>query len=70
VGDGAVRFRDLLIQAGMTVPEPPSPVHRVSAVTVCRLATGTKPAPRSAVVPDYLRLPDAEEALRARPEGR
>jgi tRNA threonylcarbamoyladenosine biosynthesis protein TsaB len=66
VGDGAVRFRDLLVEAGVTVPEPPSPVHRVSAVTVCRLAARAEPAPDRAVVPDYLRLPDAEEALRAR----
>jgi tRNA threonylcarbamoyladenosine biosynthesis protein TsaB len=70
IGDGAVRFRELLVQAGVTVPEPPSPVHRVSAITVCRLGTRAEPAPRSAVVPDYLRLPDAEEALRARSEGR
>jgi tRNA threonylcarbamoyladenosine biosynthesis protein TsaB len=70
VGDGAVRFAELLVQAGVTVPEPPSPVHRVSAITLCRLGRGAEPAPRSAVVPDYLRIPDAEEALRARSEGR
>jgi tRNA threonylcarbamoyladenosine biosynthesis protein TsaB len=70
IGDGAVRFRELLVQAGVTVPDPQSPVHRVSAVTVCRLGSRAEPAPRTAVVPDYLRLPDAEEALRARSEGR
>jgi tRNA threonylcarbamoyladenosine biosynthesis protein TsaB len=70
VGDGAVRFRELLVQAGVTVPEPLSPVHRVSAITVCRLGTRAEPVPRTAVVPDYLRLPDAEEALRARSHGR
>ncbi|HEY3020200.1 MAG TPA: tRNA (adenosine(37)-N6)-threonylcarbamoyltransferase complex dimerization subunit type 1 TsaB [Solirubrobacteraceae bacterium] len=68
VGDGAVRFRDVLVAAGVSVPDPGSPVHRVSAVTVCRLAAEAEPAPRRAVVPDYLRLPDAEEALRARAE--
>ena len=66
VGDGAVKFRDLLVQAGMTVPEPGAPVHRVSAATVCRLGMRAEPASREAVVPDYLRLPDAEEALRLR----
>ena len=66
VGDGAVRFRDLLVHAGVTVPEPGSPEHRVSAVTVCRLGARAEPAPGREVVPDYLRLPDAEEALRAR----
>jgi tRNA threonylcarbamoyladenosine biosynthesis protein TsaB len=70
VGDGAVRFRELLVQAGVTVPDPPSPVHRVSAITVCRLGTRAEPAPRSAVVPDYLRVPDAEQALRARSQRR
>ena len=66
VGDGAVRFREALVQAGVTVPAPGSPAHRVSAATVCRLAAEAEPAPHRAVVPDYLRLPDAEEALRAR----
>ena len=66
VGDGAVRFREQLVQAGVTVPEPLSPVHRVSAITVCRLGTRAEPAQRTEVVPDYLRRPDAEEALRAR----
>ena len=66
IGDGAVRFRDLLVQAGVTVPEPGSPEHRVSAVTVCRLGAKAEPAPGREVVPDYLRAPDAEEALRAR----
>jgi tRNA threonylcarbamoyladenosine biosynthesis protein TsaB len=66
IGDGAVRFRDLLVQAGVTVPEPGSPEHRVSAVTVCRLGAEAEPAPGREVVPDYLRAPDAEEALRAR----
>jgi len=68
VGDGAVRFREALVQAGVTVPAPDSPAHRVSAVTVCRLGAAADPAPHRAVVPDYLRLPDAEEALRARSE--
>jgi tRNA threonylcarbamoyladenosine biosynthesis protein TsaB len=66
IGDGAVRFRDLLVQAGVTVPEPGSPEHRVSAVAVCRLGAEAEPVPGRELVPDYLRLPDAEEALRAR----
>jgi tRNA threonylcarbamoyladenosine biosynthesis protein TsaB len=66
VGDGAVRFRDLLVDAGLTVPEPGSPLHRVSAGTVCRLGASAEPVARGAVVPDYLRAPDAEAALQAR----
>ena len=60
----------MLVAAGVSVPEPGSPVHRISAVTVCRLAAEAEPAPGRAVVPDYLRAPDAEEALRARTERR
>jgi tRNA threonylcarbamoyladenosine biosynthesis protein TsaB len=70
VGDGAVRFRDQLVQAGVTVPEPDAPVHRLSAATICRLGAQAEPAPRDAVVPSYLRLPDAEQRPRVRPEGR
>jgi tRNA threonylcarbamoyladenosine biosynthesis protein TsaB len=64
VGDGAVRFSDQLVQAGVTVPEEGSPVHRVGAEALCRLGAAAEPAPRKAVVPDYLRLPDAEQTLR------
>jgi tRNA threonylcarbamoyladenosine biosynthesis protein TsaB len=70
VGDGAIRFSDQLVQAGVTVPEPASAVHRLDPATLCRLAVEAEPAPRDAVVPEYLRLPDAEQALRTRSEGR
>jgi hypothetical protein len=38
----------------------------VSAVAICRLASTTAPVARDALVPDYLRLPDAEETRRRR----
>ncbi len=61
VGDGAVRFRSALERGPVTVPPDQSPSHRVSAAAVCRLAarraTG---AARDAVVPHYLRPPDAQ----------
>ena len=60
VGDGAVRFRDQLVQAGVTVPEEGSPVHRVGAEALCRLGAVAEPAPRNAVLPEYLRAPDAK----------
>ena len=60
VGDGAVRFRDQLVQAGVTVPEEGSPVHRVGADALCRLGAVAEPAPRKAVLPEYLRAPDAQ----------
>ena len=66
VGDGAVRFRDVLEPAGAVVPDDGSPLHTVSALAVARLAGEADPAARESVVPDYLRLPDAEIALRAK----
>ncbi len=59
VGDGAVRFREQLERAGATVPPDGSPVHRVSAVQVCRLAVAGRPVERDALVPHYVRDPDA-----------
>jgi tRNA threonylcarbamoyladenosine biosynthesis protein TsaB len=65
VGDGAVRFREVLEPSGVTVPADGSPLHRVSALSIADLAAGAPPTGRD-VVPEYLRLPDAEIALRAR----
>jgi tRNA threonylcarbamoyladenosine biosynthesis protein TsaB len=59
VGDGAVRFRDQLERAGARVPADESPVHRISAVPLCRLGAAGRPADRDALVPDYVRAPDA-----------
>ena len=59
VGDGAVRFREELERAGAIVPADDSPVHRVSALQVCRLGAAGEPAGRDALVPDYRREPDA-----------
>ncbi len=65
VGDGAVRFRAVLEPSGATVPADGSPLHRVSALSVADLAAGAPPTGRD-VTPEYLRLPDAEIALRER----
>jgi hypothetical protein len=65
VGDGAVRFREQLGHAGVLVPADDSPLHRVSAITLCRLARDAEPADRDRLVPEYVRAPDAE--LRKRP---
>ena len=63
VGDGAVRFRAQLEQAGVAVPEDASPLHRVSAAVVCELAVRAPAASAQALTPDYRRRPDAELAL-------
>jgi tRNA threonylcarbamoyladenosine biosynthesis protein TsaB len=64
VGDGAVKFRELLEQAGVSVPADDSPLHGVSAREHCRLAALMQPAGDGRVEPAYLRLPDAELAKR------
>ena len=60
LGDGALRFRDDLEPAGAEIPPDDDPLHRVAGRHVCRLGAGAEPAGVDAVVPDYLRLPDAE----------
>jgi tRNA threonylcarbamoyladenosine biosynthesis protein TsaB len=68
VGDGALRFREDLQDAGCEVPEASSPQHVVDGEMVCEIALR---APRGTqlelVVPDYLRQPDAVLA-RQRPK--
>jgi tRNA threonylcarbamoyladenosine biosynthesis protein TsaB len=66
VGDGAVRFRAVLEPAGAAIPADGSPLHRVSALALARLGAAAPAAGRDGVVPEYLRLPDAEIALRDR----
>ena len=60
VGEGALRFRAQIEPAGAAIPPDDDPVHRVSARPMCALARAQAPAKREAVLPDYLRLPDAE----------
>jgi tRNA threonylcarbamoyladenosine biosynthesis protein TsaB len=64
VGDGAIRFRKQLERAGAAVPADGAPVHRLSAVQVCRLGAAGRPADRDALVPDYVRDPDAKPPTR------
>jgi tRNA threonylcarbamoyladenosine biosynthesis protein TsaB len=64
VGDGALRFREVLEGGGLTVAPDRSPLHRVSSAAILRLADGEDFAASAPVMPAYLRLPDAELALR------
>lgn len=59
-GDGSVRFAEVLETAGIRVAPPGSRAHVVRGLSVCRLAAGAAASPREAVLPDYLRLPDAK----------
>jgi tRNA threonylcarbamoyladenosine biosynthesis protein TsaB len=65
-GDGSVRFREQLQAAGAEVPDDSSPLHRVSARALCEAAAEAEEGPPGTVLPDYLRLPDAEIAYRKR----
>ena len=63
VGDGAVRFRAELESAGARVPADDDPRHVVRALHVCRLAARVAPAAPEAILPEYLRMPDAVPSL-------
>ena len=58
VGDGAVRFRDRLAPAA-DIPGDDSKLHRVSALAVCRLARVAPTVDRDALIPEYVRPPNA-----------
>jgi tRNA threonylcarbamoyladenosine biosynthesis protein TsaB len=64
VGDGALRFRQLLEGGGLIVAPERSPLHLVSAAAILRLAAAGDVDARGDVLPTYVRLPDAELALR------
>ena len=63
VGDGAVRYRDAVERAGGQVPPDESPAHVPWARHHAALAAEFGAA--DTVEPIYLRLPDAERALRS-----
>ncbi|HEY1357348.1 MAG TPA: tRNA (adenosine(37)-N6)-threonylcarbamoyltransferase complex dimerization subunit type 1 TsaB [Thermoleophilaceae bacterium] len=59
-GDGSVRFRGVLEAGGILVEPDGSRAHLVRALHICRLAPAVSPAPPEAVLPEYVRLPDAK----------
>jgi tRNA threonylcarbamoyladenosine biosynthesis protein TsaB len=59
-GDGSIRFRGVLEAAGIGVDADESRSHVVRALHVCRLALAVPDQPPEAVLPDYLRTPDAK----------
>jgi tRNA threonylcarbamoyladenosine biosynthesis protein TsaB len=59
-GDGSIRFRGVLEAAGIRVEPEGSRAHVVRALHVCRLAAAAPPTAPEAVLPEYLRLPDAK----------
>ena len=59
-GDGSIRFRGVLEAAGIGVDADESRSHVVRALHVCRLALAVPGEPPEAVLPEYLRTPDAQ----------
>jgi tRNA threonylcarbamoyladenosine biosynthesis protein TsaB len=59
-GSGALRFRQKLTSRGVEVPDEDDPAHRVAARHICALAATRGAGDSEAVVPIYLRPPDAE----------
>jgi tRNA threonylcarbamoyladenosine biosynthesis protein TsaB len=59
-GDGSVRFRGMLEEAGIPVAPDDSQAHVVRALHVCRLGADAPDEPPEAILPDYLREPDAK----------
>jgi tRNA threonylcarbamoyladenosine biosynthesis protein TsaB len=60
IGDGSVRFRGVLEAAGIRVDPDESTSHVVRALHVCRLAQTLPGQAPEAVLPEYLRAPDAK----------
>jgi len=59
-GDGSLRFRGMLEAAGISVVPQDSEAHVVSALETCRLGLDARDERPEAVLPDYLREPDAK----------
>jgi tRNA threonylcarbamoyladenosine biosynthesis protein TsaB len=64
-GDGSIRFQETLEAAGIRVAPGDSRMHVVRGLYICRLAAAVQPAPPEAVVPCYLRAPDAKPPSRS-----
>ncbi len=67
VGEGAVRFRAELQATGAAIPADDSPLHRVAGRHLGDLAAAGDAAGLEAVLPFYLRPPDAQRRRRPRP---
>ncbi len=59
-GDGSLRFRGMLEEAGIQVAPQDSEAHVVRALHICRLGEGAPDESPEAVLPEYLREPDAK----------
>lgn len=63
VGNGATRYSEHLLEAGLVLPADGSPLHRISGEAICKLSDTVEPGELQVVTPQYLRRPDAEITL-------
>ncbi len=70
VGDGALIFRKELESGDITVPEDGSVLHQLGGDALCELAAAGDPISAAALVPRYVRKPDAEISLQKRTESK
>ena len=68
VGDGALIFRKELEIGSIAVPDDGSALHQLSGAALCQLAADSEPVGAEALLPRYVRQPDAEISLQARTE--
>jgi tRNA threonylcarbamoyladenosine biosynthesis protein TsaB len=59
-GDGSIRFRGVLESDGIRVAPDEAGAHVISGLNICRLAQEVADKPPEAVLPEYLREPDAK----------
>jgi tRNA threonylcarbamoyladenosine biosynthesis protein TsaB len=65
VGDGAMRYREVIEAAGLRVAPEGDAAHRITAGALCRLGRCAVATDRDSLMPDYLREPDAVPPSRA-----
>lgn len=59
-GSGAIRFRDHLVQAGLSLEPDESAVHRLTGRSICELGAAAETTGPENLQPLYLRVPDAQ----------
>jgi len=69
VGDGALIFRKELQNGSIAVPDDGSALHQLAGGALCQLAAGSEPVGAEALIPRYVRQPDAEISMQARTES-
>jgi tRNA threonylcarbamoyladenosine biosynthesis protein TsaB len=68
VGDGALRFQEILNDGGFQSPPADSPLHLLSAEAVCDLGDRAPATDGRMLLPEYCRRPDAEITLENQPK--